>query len=37
MTSVDIDPHVAAIRQRLERTSAPADGPRADKDHATGD
>ena len=33
----DLALNVAAIRQRLERTSAPADGPRADKDDATGD
>ena len=33
----DLALNVAAIRQRLERTSAPADGRRADKDDATGD
>jgi hypothetical protein len=33
----DLALNVAAIRQRLERTSAPADGARADGDDATGD
>jgi hypothetical protein len=32
----DLALNVAAIRQRLERTGARADGPRADEDDATG-
>jgi hypothetical protein len=32
----DLALNVAAIRQRLERTSAPADAPRTDGDDATG-
>ena len=32
----DLALNVAAIRQRLERTSTPTDHPRADEDDATG-